>query len=101
MIGTALPLAVAAVYAIMFILVVRLFRSATKKRRPMVLSELNRDPTAVISKQAEIDQILKNVTILVRDYILLTLCSTISDQFSSAQAKLDRQWNGRSEVNKT
>ena len=43
MIGTALPLAVAAVYALMFVLVIRLFRSATKKRRPMVMDQLNRD----------------------------------------------------------
>ena len=43
MIGTALPLAVAAVYAVMLALVVRLFRSATKKRRPMVMDQLNRE----------------------------------------------------------
>ena len=42
-IGTALPLAVAAVYALMFVLVVRLFRCATKKRRPMVMDQLNRE----------------------------------------------------------
>ena len=42
-IGTTVPLAMAAVYSVLFVLVVRLFKSATKKRRPVIMDELNRE----------------------------------------------------------
>ena len=60
-VGTVLPLGAAAVYAVMFVLVVRLFRSAVKKRRPKVLEELNREPDAVPSKRPEINQIISKL----------------------------------------